>query len=181
MGRVLAAAFQAGLPVTGYNLGVRGETSLQVASRWRQETRPRLLPGADTRVVVSFGVNDTTAEGGRPRVGAEESCDALADMLERAETIGVPVLVVGPAPVDDVAQNRRIEALSASFGYVCARRGTPFVGVLEELSASSVWCEQVARDDGAHPAAEGYQALAQIVLADGWIDWLRKAPGSDLR
>ena len=157
VGRVVAASFQAGLPVTGYNLGVRGDTSLQVAARWRQEASPRLLPGADTRLVVWFGVNDTTAENDRPRVAAEQSCDALADILERAHTIGLPVFVVGPAPVDDVAQNRRIEALSAAFAYVCARSNAPFVSVVDGLLASSVWREHVAREDGAHPAAEGYE------------------------
>ena len=34
VGRVVAASFAAGTPVTAYNLGVRGETSVQVASRW---------------------------------------------------------------------------------------------------------------------------------------------------
>ena len=173
VGRVVAASFQAGLPITGYNLGVRGETSLQVAARWRQETRPRLLMGADTRLVVSFGVNDTTAVDGRSRVAAESSCDALADILERAQTIAVPVLVVGPAPVDDAAQNQRIEALSASFAYVCARSNAPFVSVVDGLLASSSWCEQVVRGDGAHPAAAGYESLAQLVLAGGWFDWFR--------
>jgi lysophospholipase L1-like esterase len=27
--------------------------------------------------------------------------------------------------------------------------------------------------DGAHPSAEGYHALADLILAEGWTDWLR--------
>jgi acyl-CoA thioesterase-1 len=42
VGRVVAASFAAGTPLTAYNLGVRAETSVQLASRWRQETGPRL-------------------------------------------------------------------------------------------------------------------------------------------
>ena len=174
VGRVVAASFGAGLPVTGYNLSVRGETSVQIGSRWRQETRARFGPGADTRVVLSFGTNDATIAGGQRRVGEDGSCGAVRVILERAAMIGVPAFVVGPAPVDDPEQNRRIQALSVAFGNVCAARGTPFVSVVESLLASHVWRGQVAHGDGAHPAAEGYEALAQLVLASGWTDWLAR-------
>jgi acyl-CoA thioesterase-1 len=173
VGRVVAASFAAGIPITVYNLRVRGESSLQVASRWRQEARPRLLPGADTRIVLSFGANDTTIEGGQRRVEADRSSGALDTILDRAATIGLPVLVVGPAPVDDAEQNRRIRSLSAAFGEVCAERAVPFLSVVEPLLASKLWGEQVADGDGAHPGAAGYDALARLVLADGWLDWLR--------
>lgn len=177
VGRVVAASFAAGHPLTAYNLGVRGETSVQVAGRVRQETGPRLSSGAETRVVLSFGANDTTMEHGVPRVGAERSCRALGEILERAAGVGLPVLVVGPAPVDDSEQNLRIQDLSVRFDELCASRGVPFVGVIEKLLVSSVWLEQIAAGDGAHPAAAGYEALAELVLAEGWLDWLRPAAG----
>jgi acyl-CoA thioesterase I len=47
VGRVVAASFENGLPLTGYNLGVRRETSEQVAGRWHDEALPRMLPEAD--------------------------------------------------------------------------------------------------------------------------------------
>ena len=175
VGRVVAASFSAGLPITSYNLGVRGETSVQVAARVRQETGPRLSSGADTRVVVSFGANDTTIEDGGRRVEAERSRGALGEILERGAGIGLPVLVVGPAPVDGAEQNRRIQRLSADFGELCAASGVPFVAVIEALLASDVWSKQVADGDGAHPGAAGYEALAQLVLAGGWMDWLRSS------
>jgi hypothetical protein len=37
VGRVVAASFTSGLGLTAYNLGIRGETSEQIASRWRVE------------------------------------------------------------------------------------------------------------------------------------------------
>jgi acyl-CoA thioesterase I len=179
--RVVAASFAAGTTLTAYNLGVRGDTSVHVAARWRQETRVRLVPGAETRIVMSFGANDTTIEDGVQRVDAERSCDALGDMLARASAIGLPALVVGPAPVDDAEQNRRIQSLSVAFGEICASHAVPFLGVVEPLLGSDVWREQVASGDGAHPGAAGYEALAQLVLAGGWLDWLadQRTPVSD--
>ncbi len=173
VGRVVAASFAAGVPMTAYNLGVRGETSVQVASRWRQETRPCLLPGADTRIVMSFGANDTTIEGGQQRVDPDSSRGALETILDRAATIGLPVLVVGPAPVEEAEQNRRIQALSVTFGEICAEGGLPFVSVIEQLLDDAAWMKRVAAGDGAHPGAAGYDALARRVLEGGWLDWLR--------
>jgi acyl-CoA thioesterase I len=176
VGRLVAASFAAGAPVTAYNLGVRGETSVQVGSRWRQETGPRLVPGADTRIVLSFGANDATSDGGKPRVEAERSCDALVSILDRARTIDLPALVVGPAAVEDAEHNQRIHSLSVAFASVCTERGAPFVSVIEPLLASTVWMDDVAAGDGAHPGAAGYDALARRVLDGGWLDWLRASP-----
>jgi acyl-CoA thioesterase-1 len=173
VGRAVADAAAAGMPVTAYNLGVRGDTSVQVAARWRGEAQPRFTAEAQAGVVLSFGVNDTTLEAGRPRAAAECSREALASILHEAAAIGLPALVVGPAPIDDVEQNRRIEELSVAFAEVCAAHGTPFIAVFQTLLASPIWMAQVAADDGAHPAGEGYDVLARLVLAGGFLDWLR--------
>jgi acyl-CoA thioesterase-1 len=175
VGRVVAASFDLGLPLTAYALGVRGETSEQVAARWRSEALPRLVPGTDARIVLSFGANDTTLEHGQPRVTPERSCAALARILEGATTLGLIPLVIGPAPVDDPQQNERIQTLSARFSKLCASVNVHFVSVVEQLLASSVWMTHVAAGDGAHPAAEGYHELADLILAAGWADWLRRA------
>lgn len=173
VGRVVEAAFAADLPVTAYNLGVRGDTSVQVTARWRGEADPRLLAGLRTGIVLAFGVNDTTIEDGGRRVAAERSRDVLATILDEAAAIGLPALVVGPAPIDDPEQNRRIEDLSASLSEVCVEWGTPFIASFGSLLASQIWMEQVAADDGAHPSSEGYSVLAEIVLAGGFLDWLQ--------
>jgi lysophospholipase L1-like esterase len=181
VGRVVAASFGGGLPFTAYNLGVRRETSEQVAARWHSEALPRLLPEADVRIVVSFGANDTTIEHGRLRVTPERSCVALAGILDGAVALGLLPLVVGPAPVDDPQQNQRILALSASFSEVCSNAGARFIGVVEQLLAAEIWMTQVMAGDGAHPSAEGYHALADLILADGWTDWLRADARSSVR
>jgi acyl-CoA thioesterase I len=175
VGRVVAASFGLGLPLTAYNLGIRRETSEQVALRWRSETVPRLLPGTDARVVLSFGANDTTVENGQLRVVPERSCAVLAAILQDAANLARPVLMVGPAPVGDPEQNERIRSLADAFADVCEQAGAAFVSVVEPLLASPVWMAQVAAGDGAHPAAEGYEVLSGLVIAAGWADWLRGA------
>jgi acyl-CoA thioesterase-1 len=173
VGRVVAASSEHGLPLTGYNLGVRRETSEQVAARWHSEARPRLSPEADTRIVVSFGANDTTIERGQLRVAPERSCAALAGILDGAAALGLIPLVIGPAPVDDPRQNERVKVLSASFADVSSNAGVRFIGVIEQLLDAPIWMSQVSAGDGAHPAAEGYDELAELILRAGWTAWLR--------
>lgn len=103
----------------------------------------------------------------------ERSCAALARILDGATALGLIPLMIGPAPVDDAQQNERIQALSASFLEVCLNAGVRFIGVIEQLLATELWMTQVMVGDGAHPGAEGYDALADLILAAGWTDWLR--------
>jgi acyl-CoA thioesterase-1 len=81
--------------------------------------------------------------------------------------------VVGPAAVDDEAANDRIAALSAAFAALCSRREVPFVPLVDDLRHSELWQDELAAGDGAHPGSAGYEEMARLILAGGWIDWLR--------
>jgi lysophospholipase L1-like esterase len=173
-GRVAGAAIAAGVPVTSYNLGVRGQTSVEVAARWRAEAEPRLPDdGSDSRAVFAFGVNDVALRDGSLRCSREESLEALESVLDGAEELMTRPLVVGPAAIDDEDANQRIVALSAAFGELCEERGALFVPLVEGLLRSHLWRQEVARGDGAHPGGYGYMEIARLVLAAGWLDWLR--------
>lgn len=172
VGRLVAASFNAGLPVTAYNLGVRGQTSEEVLARWRAEASHRLHPDADCRAVVSFGVNDATCVNGEPRASVACSRRALAEMLDDAASMGVSAFVVGPAAVADRSHNERIGKLCDAYRDVCAALAVPYVPVFQALAANEVWQREVGADDGAHPGNAGYAELAQLVEAGGWLSWL---------
>lgn len=160
--------------LTLYNLGVRRQTSRDVRDRWYRECAGRLPEGCEARVVFSFGVNDTTVENGAVRVAPEESAGHLAAMLEKARSWGWQTLVVGPPPVAEEAQNARIRELDARFARVCAVAGVGYVSVVGRLREDVVWMAQVRAGDGAHPAADGYEAFARLVRPQ-WDRWLGSA------
>ena len=86
-GRVCAAARGAGFELTGYNLGVRRDTSDDVRRRWLTECEARLPEGLEAAgVVFAFGTNDTTEEAGHRRVTADDSRPGLAHLLHRPAT-----------------------------------------------------------------------------------------------
>jgi acyl-CoA thioesterase I len=170
-GRLCARTARAGTPLTGYVLGVRRQTSAEVAARWAAECLPRLTGDWESRVVLSFGVNDTADEDGAPRLDPARSVAALGEVLAGAAVAGWPVLVVGPPAVADADHNARTAALDDRLARACAEHGVPHVPVLAALAADPVWMREVAAGDGAHPGAAGYAVLADLVHPH-WVDWL---------
>lgn len=171
VGRVLQAT---GGDVTAFNLGIRRNTSEDVLGRWRQEILPRVLPGADNRLVVSFGSNDAVEEGGAPRVDAARCLDNLVTLLDGSRRQFCGALVVGPPPVVGGGEEhlRRVLGIAEGMAALCAHRGVPFVDVTRELAEDPVWTAEAVAGDGAHPGAGGYERMARLVLRGGWREWL---------
>ncbi|MFR9804000.1 GDSL-type esterase/lipase family protein [Pseudonocardia sp. RS010] len=170
-GRLASDAWQRGVPTTAYNLGVRRDTSGDVLDRWEREVAARRMPGTDERLMVSFGVNDSTVVNGRLRVTPERSVANLHHLLVGASRVGLAVMVIGPPPIADAEVNRRVVTLSGQFREVCAASGTPFVEVVHELLEDRRWMAEVRDGDGAHPGAAGYGRLAAIALP-AWRAWI---------
>ncbi|HLZ69660.1 MAG TPA: GDSL-type esterase/lipase family protein [Dehalococcoidia bacterium] len=172
-GRVCVAARSAGHDLTCYNLGIRRDTSADIRARWEEETARRLPASEAAGLVFSFGANDTTIEDGRRRVAPAVSLANAATILAGA-CRRWPVLMVGPTPLADAAQNERIGALSRDLAPVCAAAGVPYLPVVEALLAATYWLPEAEANDGAHPGARGYAELAAQVQAwPAWQAWLR--------
>jgi acyl-CoA thioesterase-1 len=173
VGRVVARARRSGRDVTGYNLGIRRDTSADVAARWRREARLRLPADCDGRLVFSFGANDCISNGaeGAPRVGRAESL-ANAEAILREAHPWLPTLMIGPSIVaDDHDANARIVALSADYAGVCERIGVPYLDTCQVLLASPAWTREALAGDGAHPNRGGYGIVTDAV--SNWSGWRR--------
>ena len=150
--------------ITLYNLGIRRETSADIARRWHLETMPRITPDEPMRIVFSFGVNDAHLENGNPRVSEVESLKNAYTMLTDAGRL-CPVLMVGPPPVVDPGVCARLEVLNESFRAITSRLRVPFIDVLHPLMADGTWQAEAVAWDGAHPGAGGYQQMADLMSA----------------
>lgn len=175
VGRVLQAVAP---DATAFNLGVRRQTSTQVRQRCWAEVEPRSLPGADHRLVLSFGANDAVAEGGAPRVAHADTLANLTALLDGARERGIAALVVGPPPVVGLGAQHleRLLRLAPAMAGLCASRGVPFIDVTEALARDPAWVAGAEAADGAHPGAGGYTRLAELVLDGGFGDWIKPTP-----
>jgi lysophospholipase L1-like esterase len=157
-----------GVNLTSYNLGIRCNTSRDIALRWQQECAARFPADCQRYVVFSFGVNDTTIEDGTLRVPEAESLEHFRTIVSQASA-QYATAVVGPPPIADASQNARIRHLSDRFAEAAQTLNVPYLPVYETLQADPVWMAEVAAQDGAHPGAQGYPRLADLVLA--WPQW----------
>ncbi|MGH8504799.1 MAG: GDSL-type esterase/lipase family protein [Stenotrophobium sp.] len=168
-GRVCARAAADGHALTSYNLGIRHETSADIAARWQPECARRLRQGEHRHIVFSFGVNDTVMASDATRIAPEDSLKNLRSILGMAAR-DYNIAMVGPPPVADDELNLRIDVLSRQFGEICKELRVPYLPVFDALNAkNSIWIRQAAANDGAHPRAQAYAALAQLV--QDWPQW----------
>lgn len=173
-GRLCVDARRKGYDASYYNLGIRGETSVDIASRWREDATQRLFPpyrSIQAGVVFSFGTNDTVIVGGQRRVPIEQSLESTTDIIREANRM-LPVLMVGPAPIADTSRHAEVKRLSDEFGSICRAERVPFLDVFDQLAESEAWMTEVAAVDGAHPGASGYAILAELVGKwSAWANW----------
>jgi acyl-CoA thioesterase-1 len=171
-GRVCKSARARGHDVTGYNLGIRGNTSADILWRWRREAEARSVAGQDCRLVFSFGVNDTKDVDGRRIVEPDKALAQARAILTGAEA-WQPVLMIGPPPIADEMRSARIGELSGRLSHLCAEIGVPYLDTFGNFFTSAAWLEAIRAGDGVHPLANGYDAWAQLVESWGpWRTWL---------
>ncbi len=174
-GRLCTEAARVGTPVTYYNLGIRRNTSKDIAARWEPECAVRLPEGCDGRIVLSCGMNDTMMENGKERVPAGESVAAVREILRGAAKYRL--FFIGPPPVEEDEQNERIQHLSEAYAAEAEARGIPYVDLFTPLVNDISFRQEISRNDGAHPGSGGYSKMANIIGASPhW--WFRERTGN---
>ena len=173
VGRVGSATRRAGVDHTPYNLGIGGHTAGDVLARWQEEVTRRLNPDIENRLVVQVGVNDARDGVERP---ADDSVADLAAFIDGARGADLEPLVVGPIPTAQPAESERIGALSERFARLCAECDAAFIEVHGALRDSGSFRASL-ESDGYHPNADGYAEIAQVVLHNGWWEWLARKRG----
>lgn len=171
-GRLSSRAIERGYRFTGYNLGIRGDTSALIGQRFVSECEPRLTAGDyAVGVVLSFGVNDVIRCNGRPRVEPGARVQNLDALIDAAQQRDWPVLMVGPPPISDDELNSELRQLDTQLQERCLLRNVPYLSIFEPLVNNAQWRSEVAADDGAHPRGTGYELSARLV-DEGWATWL---------
>lgn len=177
VGRLTAHAHASGLPITAYNLGIRGDTSRDVAARLPGEVSRRRAPAAELRVVLAYGLNDVYLGNGRPRMAPADSLAATTHSLTWLASARIPAILVGPPPVGEDAQDSRTDGLDVLLAECAGSHGVAYVSTFRRLAGDPAWLAGVREGDGAHPGPAGYQQYFMAVR-DPLTRFLAGAPGS---
>jgi len=167
-GRISAAARGRGHDVSPYNLGIRGETSLQISKRWRQEAEVRQAAQQEGRLVFEFGVNDAREVNGKRQLEPDRSLAAARGILAEA-VAWKPTLMIGPPPGGDEARNGRVQELSEMLAALCREISVPYFDSYTALLPSGIFVASTKSVDGTHPSAAGYAEWARVI--DAWPAW----------
>jgi acyl-CoA thioesterase-1 len=186
-GYLCQAEVEAGHDMTDYNLGIRGDTSDDIAPRWRAEVEARLparqRSAINAAIVFNFGLNDATMKGegeaAEIRVPLSRSIKTAREMLGTARGIA-PTLWVGPSAVDDSLmplrndagdildkRNARTADYNLAFRALADELQIPYLDMLSKTINDKSWPGMLS--DGLHPADAGHQHVAGIVGA--WDAW----------
>ncbi len=159
-GRVCARSLGRVPDLIGFNLGIRGQTSLDIAARWKAEVLPRLPEDTRRGVFFSFGTADAAKA-----VPLEKTLAAARGIL--TESAGLfPTLFAGPAGAtrEDIAPG--LSAINTALIGLCAEIGVPALDLYAELAEHPAYVREMQAGDGVHPGAEGYDLITGLVL--GW-------------
>jgi lysophospholipase L1-like esterase len=171
-GRICAAARTRGHDVSIYNLGIRGETSVQLAARWRSEASIRQSPLQEGRLVFEFGMNDVREVNGRVQVSEQDTLAAARRIVSEASQ-WKPTLMIGPPPVNDNPRKMRVSTASERLAALCSELKVPYFDSNRLLLQNEVWLQDITQVDGTHPAARGYAEWARLIDAwHAWREWL---------
>ncbi len=179
-GRLCRGLTHGDYPVATYNLGVNGDTSRDIAARWRGEAdaRSRNSPGL---MLFAFGFNDAArADGEKPQVDLASSLAAARTMLTAARTVS-GVLWIGPTPLDESVNpmqtdydtwemyNAEIGRYDAAYAELAADIEIPYLQLFQDFLTSPRYREALLAGDKVHPGDDGYAMIAEKIAA--WDAW----------
>ena len=167
-GRVVHEALEAGAALTGYNLGVRGDSGAQIAARAPSEVKARFRHGDAKAVTIFFGANDIGQD-----LPLADSIEALEALLNWAAAHRLTAFVLSPPLYADPLSDAQAAGMTAAFAKICAGRGAPYLDLREAGVDWSLWWAQAEAGDGIHPGAETYASLARAFSRwDAWRAWV---------
>lgn len=161
-----------------YNLGVRGNRTVQVRDRLEHEFRHRgeLRNRVPDVIILSVGVNDSAkiqSPQGRNYTDFEEFQPTINSLLDSAQNL-CPVLFVGMVPVDETKMpfqdclyyDRENQYLyKEATRLACLERNIPYLDIFQNwLKRGEMFWKSRLSADGLHPNTLGYQTLLDDVL-----------------
>lgn len=154
-----------------FNLGISGDTTKQLLSRFEAETVARL--GADMAFVFAIGTNDAwiNADGGF-NMSPEIYSANLKKLIAKARTYGSRILFVGLASVDesqtmpvswiDISYtNERLALFEHTLKQVCDEEHVDFVPIFDAFQEAQA--KQNLLTDGLHPNDQGHELILGLV------------------
>ncbi len=159
-----------------YNLGISGDSSMEIAARFEPELNARIDPVGKNIVIIAIGSNDSYYFGTdeeKTNVSEVEYTENLEKMISIANRLGCKILFLGIEPLENSKlqpvpwrkeisySNENCRRFNEIVKSVCSKNNLPFMDSFGVLSKSG-YMEHL--EDGCHPDSEGHEMLFKLVL-----------------
>ena len=166
-----------------YNLGINGDTSLDIARRWRNEVDARSGNAAGL-ILFAFGFNDASRPAnGEHQVELEKSIGVARQLLLEAKSVS-EVLWIGPTPLDESVNplrtefdtwtmyNAEIAQYDSAYAQLAQEIGIDYLRLFPAFLNSPRYLAALNAGDKVHPGDDGYAMIAEsIVTWDSWLSY----------
>jgi lysophospholipase L1-like esterase len=169
-----------GLGLAMYNLGINGDTSLDIARRWRSEVDTRSRDAAGL-ILFAFGFNDASRPAsGELQVELETSIGVARQLLLEAKAVS-EVLWIGPTPLDESVNplqtefdtwtmyNADIARYDSAYAQLAQEIGIDYLRLFPAFVNSPRYLAALRAGDKVHPGDDGYAMIAAAIGA--WDSW----------
>jgi lysophospholipase L1-like esterase len=146
-----------------YNLGLRGDTSSQILSRFTRETKTLQLNNKHNILILSFGTNDCISVGDTQRVTFKKSVDNLKNLIESSKEDFNEVLFITPPFLAIDELNDKLKTLIPLYIETLDTLNINYINLFELLKNNEPWIHDILSTDLVHPSDEGYEELTNLI------------------
>jgi len=157
-----------------YNLGISGDTTKEILSRFENETKSRLEDEKDHIFIFSIGTNDCLLLNKEKKMQVEEKQFErnIGKIIEIASKFSGKIFFTGLTPVDESkmnplpwapqfsAKNEYIEKYDGIIKSICTKKKIHFIEIYGHFKKGNY---KSLLKDGDHPTSEGHAKIYEIV------------------
>jgi lysophospholipase L1-like esterase len=160
---------------TVFNLGISGDTSLNVLKRVEQETLARTWDNQKPIVLVQIGTNDARLQNGEPQTNTSQYKDNLKQIADRLRSITVRTIFVGltccneskTSPVhweQSYWDNVTLKSYEVVMRDLAKELNLQFIPIFDDFK-QEFESDSSILPDGLHPNQKGHQIIFDTVLS----------------
>lgn len=158
-----------GKDILVYNLGVSGDTTIDLLDRFENETRARY--DNDTTLILEIGINDSYHSDITPEMFENN----IQELIKKAKKYSKKIVFLGLTPVDESKtnplpwnknafyKNNKIQKYDNIIKEVCKRNSIHFIEISNNFAKTDY---KALLHDGLHPNTKGHEKVFEIVSKD---------------
>ncbi len=152
-----------------YNLGIPGETTINLKKRFDNECNYRFNTNDKTIIIFSVGINDSQIIKDKNLVLIKDFKKNVIDLIDKAKQYTLYILFIGLTKVDENRtkpvlwdkninySNKEVMKYNEVLKNICKEKVINYLDIFNLLDTKDL-------DDGLHPNNSGHQKLCEEIL-----------------